>query len=93
LDIRRDWRERKDADFIASSSDGKTDRPASRYVLPDLSNEGSMIWRIWEGTDISRTSSSLPQQKRSREYHPSRTTFQGMRKGNTRRIHGMHSIG
>jgi hypothetical protein len=30
--ILRDWHERKDADLIASSSDGKTDRPASRYV-------------------------------------------------------------
>jgi hypothetical protein len=26
------WYERKDADLTASSSDGKTDRPASRYV-------------------------------------------------------------
>jgi hypothetical protein len=46
-----------------------------------------------EGTDDYRTSSSHPQQKRSREYLPSRLTFQGMRKGDTRRIHGMHSIG
>jgi hypothetical protein len=33
LEIQRDWHERKNADLTASSSDGKTDRPASRYVL------------------------------------------------------------